>query len=75
MYESFVTSYNDNSLNSLCLALYNLASAYSLFYNNVKVLSEVNENKKQSYLSLSKVVLNALTLGLDTLGISMPEKM
>ena len=75
LYESFTTSYNDNSLNSLALALYNLASAYALFYNNIKVLTETNKKKKQSYLSLSKVVLNALTLGLDTLGISMPEKM
>jgi len=75
LYDSFTTSYNDNSLNSLSLALYNLASAYSHFYNNIKVLSEKDENKKISYLSLSKVVLKALTLGLNTLGIDMPKKM
>ena len=75
MYDSFTTSYNDNSLHSLCLAVYNLASAYSLFYNNIKVLTEKDDKKKKSYLALSKVVHNALTLGLDTLGISMPSKM
>ncbi len=75
MYDSFLTAYNDNSLNSLSLAIYNLASAYSQFYNNIKVVSEPDKAKRQSYLSLSKVVLNALTLGLNTLGIEMPKKM
>lgn len=74
-YDSFTTSYNDNSLHSLCMALYNLASAYSLFYNNIKVLSEKDEVKKKSYLALSKAVLKALKLGLNTLGIDMPNKM
>ena len=57
------------------MSLYNLASAYSLFYNNIKVLSEKDETKKKSYLALSKVVLKALKLGLNTLGIDMPNKM
>lgn len=75
LYESFWTSYQEYSLNSLCLALYNLASAYAQFYNNVKVLTEKNKEKRESYLGLSKAVLKALTLGLNTLGIEMPEKM
>ncbi len=75
LYESFTTSYQENSLNSLCLALYNLASAYSQFYNNIKVLQEADEKKRKSYLALSKLVHSCLVLGLDILGIEMPEKM
>jgi len=75
MYDSFVSSFNDNSLNSLALALYNLAGAYSLFYNNIKVLTEQDENKKKSYLTLSKATLNAIVLGLFVLGIDAPKKM
>ncbi len=75
LYESYNQAFNDNSLNSVCLALYNLASAYSQFYNNVKVLSEKDDNKRRSYLSLSKAVRNALVLGLNTLGIEAPERM
>lgn len=75
MYDSFATSLNDNSLNGLALSLYNLASAYSLFYNNIKVLTEQDENKKKSYLSLSKATLNAIVLGLFVLGIDAPKKM
>ena len=75
LYESYNQAYNDNSLNSVCLALYNLAGAYSQFYNNVKVLTEKDDNKRRSYLSLSKATRNALVLGLNTLGIEAPERM
>lgn len=75
LYESYNQAYNDNSLNSVCMALYNLASSYSQFYNNVKVLKEENVNKRKSYLTLSKAVRNALVLGLNTLGIDAPERM
>jgi len=73
--DSYMTAYSDNSLHSLAMALYNLASAYSLFYNNVKVLTEPNEDRKKSYLSLSKVVLDAIKLALNILGIDTPSKM
>lgn len=75
LYDSYATSYNDNSLNSLALAVYNLASSYAQFYNNIKVLKEPDENKKKSYLSLSKAVLNAISLALNTLGIDTPKRM
>lgn len=75
LYDSYTTSYNDNTLNSLCLAVYNLASAFSCFYNNIRILTEKDDNKRKSYLSLCKAVLNALTLALNTLGIEMPDKM
>lgn len=75
LYDSYATSYNDNSLNSLALAVYNLASSYAQFYNNIKVLKEPNEAKKKSYLSLSKAVLKAISLALDTLGIDTPKRM
>ena len=73
--DSYETSYKDNSLNSLCLAVYNLASAYSQFYNNVKVLTEKDEKRKKSYISLSKLVLEQIKLALHTLGIETPTRM
>lgn len=72
---SFLTCYKDSSLNSLCLALYDLCSAYSNFYNNIKILSEPDENKKQSYLSLSKMVLDVIELGTNILAMDIPDKM
>lgn len=72
---SLTICYKDNSLNALCLALYDLCSAYSNFYNNVRILSENDTAKRQSYLSLSKLVLNTIELGTGILAIDVPDKM
>ncbi len=72
---SYEVAYKENSLHGVCLSLFDLASAFSTFYNDVKILTESDEVKKQSYLSLCKLVLNALTLGCGILGIDIPEKM
>ena len=73
--ESYDICENSLSLNSLCLSLYDVASAFALLYNNINILKEQNEERKKSLLSLCKFVLDELTLGLNTLAIDMPEKM
>ncbi len=73
--DSYYVAYQENSLNALCLAVYNLASSFSLFYNNIRILTEQDENKKKSYLSLCALVKDAITLALDTLGIETPTRM
>lgn len=75
MFDSFATCYQDNSMNALALSVYNLASSYAQFYNNVRVLKEADDEKRKSYLGLSKAVLKAIELGLDTLGIETPKRM
>ncbi len=73
--ESYETCLKDLSLNALCLALYNVANAFSQFYNNINVLKEKDEKRKQSLLAICALVLKALKQGLDTLAIDMPDKM
>ncbi len=72
---SYMTALKELSPSVLCNALYNLASAYSTFYNNTKILSEADKVKRDSYLSLSKLVFEKLKQGLDVLAIDIPEKM
>lgn len=67
--------YDDNSLNMLCSATYELASAFSTFYNNHRILSEKNLNKKRAYISICKLVRRALVQALGVLAIDVPEKM
>ena len=73
--DSFEIAYNENSLNSICMALYDLCAAYSNFYNNVRIITESNDHKKQSYLSLSALTLKAITIATDILAIEIPDKM
>ncbi len=73
--DSYELCYNDHSLHTLCECVYNLASSYSTFYNNTKIIKEADENKRKSYIALSQLVLNALTQALWVLAIDVPEKM
>ena len=63
------------SLNEITDYLYKLTSIYNKFYSENKVLIEENEDKKISWLVLTKLVYDVNMLLIDTLGISVPEKM
>lgn len=63
------------SLNEITDYLYKLTSIYNKFYSENKVLIEENEEKKISWLVLTKLVYDVNMLLIDTLGISVPEKM
>lgn len=73
--DSYITSYKEYSLNALCTALYNLCATFSRFYNNTRILTETDLSKKQSYLSLCKLVLKAIEQATNTLGFVVPDKM
>lgn len=72
---SYKVCYKDNSLNTLCESVYDLASSFSTFYNNVKILSESDVKKKRSYIALSELVRKFIIQALFVLGINAPEKM
>lgn len=67
--------YETYSMNALCSATFDLASAFSTLYNNQKILSLKDEKKKQSLLALCKLVKACLEKALWTLGIDSVEKM
>jgi arginyl-tRNA synthetase len=59
----------------LCDHAYKLAQAFSSFYGNTHILSEENSAQKQSWLTLSAMVLAQLELLLDLVGIKVPQRM
>lgn len=67
--------FEEKSLNALCLATYDLASAFSTFYNNTHVLKEKDDQVRRSYLGILKLVKKALVQALNVLAIEVPEKM
>lgn len=72
--DSYSKAIEQNSLHSVALALYNLASSFSTFYNNVKV-NTAETNLKKKYLALIQMVHKMIAQGLYVLAIDMPEKM
>ncbi len=59
----------------ICDHAYKLAQAFSSFYGNTHILSEENAAQKQSWLTLSAMVLAQLELMLDLIGVNIPQRM
>jgi arginyl-tRNA synthetase len=59
----------------LCAYLFDLASAYTTFYENCPVLKAPDEDTKASRLALCALTLRTLAKGLDLLGVTTPERM
>ena len=59
----------------LCLYLYELASAYTSFYEACPVLKAATEAERNSRLALCALTARVLAAGLDLLGIEAPERM
>ena len=73
--DSYMLSYKDNSLSPLCTELYNFASSFSKFYNDTRILTEADEQKKNSDLALCSLVLKAIKQASSVLAFDIPEKM
>ncbi|GLX64888.1 arginine--tRNA ligase [Proteus vulgaris] len=59
----------------MCAYLYDLAQAFSGFYENCPILSAEDENTRQSRLKLAHLTARTLKQGLDTLGIETVDRM
>ncbi len=72
---SYQICYRERSLNALCTALYDLASAFATFYNNHNIINESDENRQKSFISLITLVRKKMLQALDVLAINVPKKM
>lgn len=63
------------TLNEIAEYLYKLTSSYNTFYAENKIITEEDDNLRESWIVLTKIVYNINVLLLDILGIKIPEKM
>ena len=68
-------SFDRRSPNLLCEYCHGLGSTFNTFYHDHHILREPDHRRQGSWLSLSRITLNALVLILDILGIEVPERM
>ena len=68
-------AYEVKSLNDIADFLYKLTSVYNKFYAENRILTEENQDKKESWLTLTKIVKQTNEMLLDILGIEVPERM
>ena len=70
--EKAITS---KSMNDIADYIYNLTANYNKFYAENKVLTEEDEELRESWLVLTNVVYQVNIMLLDIMGIKVPEKM
>ncbi|MBQ7578965.1 MAG: arginine--tRNA ligase [Clostridia bacterium] len=73
--DSFSLALENLTLSPICTAVFNLAQSFSVFYNNIKILTEEDKVKRQNYIALCTLTKKAITLALNVLAIDTPEKM
>ena len=54
---------------------FNLAKAFNLFYHNHRIIAEENAVKRAVLIVIADLTRRALTAGLQTMGIEVPERM
>lgn len=73
--ETYTKAIDDLAPCVLCDNAYNLASVFSRFYHDNRILSEEDELKRNSWLALSLLTRRVITKQLDMLAIDYVENM
>lgn len=68
-------SFRDRAPHKICEFVYELANNFNKFYNETRILSEEDESKRESWLTLINIVKDVLEQGLYLLGIESVERM
>lgn len=67
-------SYESNSVSELADFVYKLINSFNAFYNAHEVLSEKDEQKKESYVTLINLVYEITKTLINILGLKIPDK-
>lgn len=68
-------AFEETAPHKICAYIYELANAFNGFYHETRILSEENEEQKQSYISLLMLTKEILETCIDILGFWAPERM
>ncbi|MDU1412302.1 MAG: arginine--tRNA ligase [Clostridium sp.] len=73
--ETIELSYRDRAPHKICDYIYELSNNFNKFYNDTRILTEEDENKKASWLNLIRLVKDTIEQCLDLLGMETVERM
>lgn len=73
--EMIATAYTEMAPHRICSYIYDLANAFNSFYHDNKIISEEDEEKQASWITLITLVQEQLLTCIDLLGFDAPERM
>ena len=73
--ETIYNAYTENAPNKICQYVYDLANAFNKFYHGNKIISEENEQRRESWIALIRLTSGVLNTCINLLGFEAPERM
>ena len=68
-------AYSEKTLSYICEYLYDICSLFNKFYSECNIINEADVDKKNTYISLLKLIYSVSERLLEVLAIDIPEKM
>lgn len=68
-------AYSEKTLSYICEYLYDICSLFNKFYSECNIINESDVDKKNTYISLLKLIYSVSERLLEVLAIDIPEKM
>lgn len=69
------SAFEEKAPHKICAYIYEVSNAFNSFYHETKILSEENQEQKQSFIQLLELTKKVLETSIDLLGFSAPDRM
>lgn len=69
------SAFEEKAPHKICAYIYEVSNAFNSFYHETKILTEENQNQKESFIHLLSLTKKVLETSIDLLGFSAPERM
>ena len=73
--EVVLQAWNELAPHKLCQYIYEVSNAFNTFYHDVRILTEENAAKQESYLALLTLTRRVLLTCIEMLGFDAPQRM
>ena len=68
-------AFEEKAPHKICAYIYEVSNAFNSFYHETKILSEENQEQKESFIQLLTLTRRVLETCIDLLGFSAPDRM
>lgn len=68
-------AFEEKAPHKICAYIYEVSNAFNSFYHETKILSEENQDQKESFIQLLSLTRKVLETCIDLLGFEAPERM
>ncbi len=69
------SAFEEKAPHKICAYIYEVSNAFNSFYHETKILSEENQEQKESFIQLLGLTRKVLETSIELLGFSAPDRM